>query len=118
MDGHQRDGKGRRRSVKPSGRRRTPRTGIGPVCGPGNDPSIVYSMTETKGCTCEQIVGKMGAGEGHLKKGCSPSLMEEFTGISHEPDRQAGIGKNPKKFTGKIIDFFKKLFASASLIVY
>ncbi len=66
-------------------------------------------MTITKGCTCKQIVEKLNAGEGHLKKGCSPSLMEEWTGISAEPDRKAGIGIS-KGITGRVIDFFYRLF--------
>jgi len=61
--------------------------------GPNNDQSIVYDMTTTNGCTCKEIVAALGAGKGHLKKGCSPSLMEEFTGVSANPDRKAGIGK-------------------------
>ena len=62
--------------------------------GPNNDQSIVYDMVETMGCTCTQIVEELGAGKGHLKKGCSPSIMEEWTGLSANPDRQEGIGRN------------------------
>jgi len=61
--------------------------------GPNNDQSSVYDMSTTYGCTCTQIVEELGAGKGHLKKGCSPSLMEEWTGVSANPDRKAGIGK-------------------------
>ncbi len=61
--------------------------------GPNNDQSIVYDMGLTGGCTCRQIVDALGAGTGHLKKGCSPSLMEEFTGVSANPDRKATIGR-------------------------
>lgn len=69
-------------------------TDFGPFeVGPNNDQSIVYDMTTTKGCTCKQIVEQLGVGKGHIKKGCSPSVMEEWTGISAEPDRQVGIGK-------------------------
>ena len=78
-------------------------------CGRNNDQSIVYDMTITKGCTCKQIVEKLEAGEGHLKKGCSPSLMEEWTGISAEPDRKARIGIS-NGITGRVIDFFYSLF--------
>jgi hypothetical protein len=55
--------------------------------GPGNNPSLVYSMKNTRGCTCLQIVNLLEAGEGHAKHGCSPSIMEEWTGISANPDR-------------------------------
>ncbi len=62
--------------------------------GPGNQQSIVYDMTTTKGCTCKQIAEQLGVGVGHIKKGCSPSVMETWTGLSGNPDRQAGIGRN------------------------
>jgi len=55
--------------------------------GPNNVQSVVYDMKTTRGCTCSQIVENLSAGEGHLKKGCSPSLMEEWTGINGEADR-------------------------------
>lgn len=61
--------------------------------GPNQDQSIVYDMALTGGCTCRQIVATLGAGNGHLKKGCSPSLMESFTGVNAHPDRQARIGR-------------------------
>ena len=61
--------------------------------GPNDYQSLVYNMTTTNGCTCSQIVGRLNAGEGHLKKGCSPSLMEEWAGVSAEADRKAGAGK-------------------------
>ncbi|MFH1725800.1 MAG: LamG-like jellyroll fold domain-containing protein [Elusimicrobiota bacterium] len=57
--------------------------------GPDNAQSLVYDMAATRGCTCAQIVAGLGAGEGHLKKGCSPGLMQQWTGISAQPDRQA-----------------------------
>ena len=61
--------------------------------GPNNDQSVVYDMVTTNGCTCKQIAQRLGVGKGHLKKGCSPSVMEEFTGVSANPDRKAGAGK-------------------------
>jgi len=71
---------------------------VGPFeVGLQNDQSMVYNMLVTQGCSCKQIVAKLGVGQGHLKKGCSPSLMEDFTGISANPDKKAGIGKKPKK---------------------
>ncbi len=61
--------------------------------GPRGDQSIVYNMQNTKGCTCTQIVAKLGVGIGQIKKGCAPGVMQEWTGLSGEPDRVAGIGK-------------------------
>ncbi|MFH1723648.1 MAG: putative metal-binding motif-containing protein, partial [Elusimicrobiota bacterium] len=64
--------------------------------GPNNKASQVYDMAATGGCTCAQIVAASGAGKGHLKKGCSPGLMEEWTGISGEPDRASNAGDKKK----------------------
>ena len=61
--------------------------------GPNDDQSVVYDMTTTQGCTCAQIIEELGKGDGHSKKGCSPSVMEQFTTSSAEPDREAGIGR-------------------------
>jgi subtilisin family serine protease len=55
--------------------------------GKENNPSLVYDMEITGGCTCKQIIEKLGKGEGHAKKGCSPSVMEEWTGLDANPDR-------------------------------
>jgi hypothetical protein len=68
--------------------------------GPNNDQSLVFDMEATDGCTCKQIVQELGAGGGHLKKGCSPSLMEEWTGLSGELDRRTGIGKQDASAEG------------------
>ncbi|MFH1724531.1 MAG: LamG domain-containing protein [Elusimicrobiota bacterium] len=67
--------------------------------GPDDAQSSVYDMLATKGCTCRQIVAMTGAGQGHLKKGCSPGLMEGWTGLSVQPDRppdSPGGGKKSK----------------------
>jgi hypothetical protein len=50
-------------------------------------------MQNTKGCTCKQIVEKLGLGQGQIKKGCAPGVMQQWTGIDQNPDRQAGIGQ-------------------------
>jgi hypothetical protein len=43
----------------------------------GNSPKgRVYTTIDTAGCSCEQIVEATGAGKGHLKFGCSKSLLE------------------------------------------
>lgn len=54
--------------------------------GPSQVASVVFDMETTFGCTCAQIVAATGAGAGHLKKGCSPGLMEVWTGLSADPD--------------------------------
>ncbi len=37
-----------------------------------------YSVTDTAGCSCEQIVEKQGLGKGLLKHGCSSGVMKEW----------------------------------------
>jgi cysteine-rich repeat protein len=49
--------------------------------GPKNDQSVIFTMADTKGCSCEQIAKELGIGEGHIKKGCSLGNMERWTGI-------------------------------------
>jgi len=60
--------------------------------GPDNHQSEVYDMSTTYGCTCTQIVAQLGEGsglgKGHLKKGCSPGIMQTWTGINQQPDRE------------------------------
>ena len=37
-----------------------------------------FTTIDTGGCSCEQIIGRTGAGQGHARFGCSNSLMEEW----------------------------------------
>jgi hypothetical protein len=37
-----------------------------------------FTLADTKGCSCEQIVGSTGAGDIHLRRGCATSLMEDW----------------------------------------
>lgn len=39
-----------------------------------------FTLVETGGCSCEQIVGATDAGDIHLRRGCATSLMEEWIG--------------------------------------
>ncbi|NQY63688.1 MAG: hypothetical protein HRT38_08110 [Alteromonadaceae bacterium] len=34
-----------------------------------------FTLANTTGCSCEQIVEKQGLGKGHLKNGCSAGVM-------------------------------------------
>ena len=54
-------------------------------------------MEATKGCTCKQILGKLGENDDDDDEfddddGCSREQMERFTGLSAQPDVSAGIG--------------------------
>ncbi len=37
-----------------------------------------FTTIDTAGCSCEQIIGRTGAGYGHAKFGCSNGLMEDW----------------------------------------
>jgi predicted extracellular nuclease len=37
-----------------------------------------FSLADTAGCSCEQIVEKQGLGKGHLKHGCSVGVMKNW----------------------------------------
>lgn len=45
---------------------------------PGIGPEHRYSILDTAGCSCEQIVAEMGLGAGHTKYGCSASTMDAW----------------------------------------
>lgn len=73
------------------------------VAGPNQDPSLVYNMQTTRGCTCTQILkqskktksckkSKSGNVSCDSPKGCKSSIMEKWTGISNDADDQAGVG--------------------------
>ncbi len=42
------------------------------------DAKETYTVVETGGCSCEQIIDRTGAGLGHRKFGCSNSLIKEW----------------------------------------
>jgi thrombospondin type 3 repeat protein len=44
----------------------------------GEGPGRSYTMADTGGCTCEQIILALGLGEGHRKHGCSISAMDDW----------------------------------------
>lgn len=37
-----------------------------------------YTLEDTLGCSCEQIIAECGYGEGHTKYGCSISVMDAW----------------------------------------
>ena len=44
----------------------------------GQGPPKSFSMIDTRGCSCEQIIEILDLGSGHTKFGCSISAMEDF----------------------------------------
>ncbi len=50
----------------------------------GEGPGKVYTLEDTAGCTCEQIIQKLGVGRGHEKFGCSISVMDEWVMLNSQ----------------------------------
>jgi len=44
----------------------------------GNGPQASFTLADTAGCSCEQIIEALELGKGHTKFGCSISGMEDF----------------------------------------
>lgn len=47
----------------------------------GKGPGLSYTIAQTAGCNCAQIIPILGLGEGHKKFGCSPSAMQDFLAL-------------------------------------
>jgi hypothetical protein len=47
----------------------------------GAGPRKAFTIEETAGCGCEQIITGLGLGAGHRKFGCSISAMEDWIGL-------------------------------------
>jgi hypothetical protein len=46
--------------------------------GKGDGADTEFSLNDTRGCSCEQIIESMEIGEGHRKYGCSRGIMLEW----------------------------------------
>jgi hypothetical protein len=44
----------------------------------GNGPNRSYTIEDTAGCSCEQIIENQELGKGHTKFGCSISAMDDW----------------------------------------
>lgn len=47
----------------------------------GSKSPYIYSIQDTAGCSCEQIVDEMGLGKRHTKFGCSNRIMETWLNL-------------------------------------
>lgn len=47
----------------------------------GKGPQKSYTIEDTKGCSCEQIIAAQGLGQGHVKHGCSISAMDDWIAL-------------------------------------
>ena len=69
----------RRDSGKGRGRGR----GRGKGSGSGRGPDRSYSVGDTAGCSCEQIIEAQGLGKGHAKFGCSSGALDDWLELMH-----------------------------------
>lgn len=37
-----------------------------------------FSLADTAGCSCEQIIERLSLGKGHTKRGCSTGVMKRW----------------------------------------
>ena len=44
----------------------------------GKGPQASFTIEDTAGCSCEQIIDELGLGKGHTKFGCSISAMDDW----------------------------------------
>jgi hypothetical protein len=49
----------------------------------GKKPGQVFTVADTAGCSCAQIIEALGLGEGDTKFGCSSSAMREWIEMVH-----------------------------------
>ncbi|MCP4204281.1 MAG: hypothetical protein GY769_20390 [bacterium] len=47
----------------------------------GNGPGLSFTIEDTAGCSCEQIIEAQGLGNGHTKFGCSIGAMRTWVGL-------------------------------------
>jgi hypothetical protein len=47
----------------------------------GRGPQVEFTIEDTRGCSCEQIIEALGIGEGHEKFGCSLGVMRRWMAL-------------------------------------
>lgn len=47
----------------------------------GTGPQVTFTMEDTGGCSCDQIIEALGIGEGHQKYGCSLGIMRRWVAM-------------------------------------
>ena len=58
--------------------------------GGGGGPDREFTIEDTSGCSCEQIIVEAGLGKGHVKFGCSISAMEEWVAMNFFDNFESG----------------------------
>ncbi|MGB6642214.1 MAG: ExeM/NucH family extracellular endonuclease [Thermoanaerobaculia bacterium] len=59
----------------------------------GNGPGDSFTIGDTGGCSCEQIIEALGLGKGHEKHGCSVGAMRNWVDLVNPQDRCDGVGE-------------------------
>ncbi len=49
--------------------------------GGGGGPGFAFTIEDTAGCSCEQIIDALGLGNGHVKFGCSNGAMQNWVDL-------------------------------------
>jgi hypothetical protein len=49
----------------------------------GNKPGQIFTLKDTAGCSCAQIIEALELGQGHTKFGCSNDVMKEWIEMVH-----------------------------------
>ncbi len=75
----------------------TDTSGFFTTAGP-NPQGLLFSLADTAGCSCEQIVEEQHLGEGHLMNGCSPGAMQNW--LTFLEDNSCGDCVEPHATTG------------------
>lgn len=48
----------------------------------GSGPQLSFTIEDTMGCSCAQIIQTLGLGEGHKKYGCSIFAMQDWIALN------------------------------------
>ena len=59
--------------------------------GGGRGPGKSFTIADTQGCSCEQIIDALDLGDGHTKFGCSISAMEDFVALLADTEELAAL---------------------------
>lgn len=51
--------------------------------GKGNGPDLSFTLEDTAGCSCTQIIEKLELGKGHSRFGCSISAMRDWVDLNN-----------------------------------
>ncbi len=57
----------------------------------GNGPRLTFTIEDTAGCSCEQIIEALHLGNGHTKFGCSIGAMREWTAFVGKAARDSAL---------------------------